>query len=569
MGVDLISDDVEAIARSLDRDVTPYLAGLRRYARALAGSRVEGDKLVKAALRRMRTNPNDTPKGRGQKISLYAVFHDTARLLERKGYAIASDAEGISFRSRSTGHLISDVSIPARQALLLKEMEGFSNADVSYLLGIPETDIIGTELRIVVEIDNNHSIDALIMIGDDNEARIVSDVIRGMGFNVFASTRTWFASFRASARREANLIIAGDKLADGRSGISAAEQAVRTRRVPVVLITERAEFVDQSKFPEGAFVVRPNFDPTTLKEAILRAVSAKLPVDHFQLPSGEEGSVDLSITGLSNAFAVSPGPIIAEVVQGRLELAPPSRPQTRVAMGSLDELRKDHLADVERVLAVCSNVGPAFQGRFETLSILLRNELSDSSTLRIANQVTALDQMKDSIDELLSPQSSADVKSTISSLITFTRQFPVWREFLEEAIATSRMSPKGLDALEKVAASIIAQNDSVISPDLRKAVGETFSLERVTHHPAVELSLVRAISNPFKAIGRYLIDRANGAGREFNKALEEELGSAMVAGLRNLVLAASTPLLVMASQLPAEFAWVGPLLALFRVAQGR
>ena len=272
---------------------------------------------------------------------------------------------------------------------------------------------------------------------------------------------------------------------------------------------------------------------------------------------------------LEQALQSQAGPVDANLVEGQLRLSEADRADARIAPEVLDALRLDHLRDVRRIIATASNIGPSFTSRLTELASLLEGTVTDQTALRLGNQVTALRAMKLAIDEMLGKDSAADVKAVIDALTNFCRQFPVWRTFLDEAQAMQALTTDQQRALEDVSRVIQAQPDEAVAQELKTAIAELQAVQAETPGPTSGLAFARAVGNPLRAIGRYIIARAKGAGDEFNEALDKKIGEGLASSVVTLIIAASTPLLSLAVQMPSEFAWVGPVLALLRVLQAK
>jgi hypothetical protein len=339
--------------------------------------------------------------------------------------------------------------------------------------------------------------------------------------------------------------------------------------------------IDDSEFPSGAIRLMRPYDESILRsvisEALLIGFDRDSLVDETQSDRLDEPNdhaeidpVEVDVAQLEEALSTGPSPVESEFIGGQLRLAETTPlAETLIPMAALEALKEDHSRDVLRVLTIASNVGPSFNARLEALSKLLEDELTEQSILRIGNQVEALRLMRAAVDEALGPQSAGDVKALIDALRKFTRQFRLWRQFSDEASTIATLSDDERGALRDVARALYAQPSEVVSEPLKEAIKETEAAQRDVPNPASDLAFAQAIASPFRAIGRYLVARAKGAGTQFNASLEKNIGEGLAGGVVTLLIAASTPLLALAVQMPSHFAWVGPILAALRVTLKR
>ena len=256
------------------------------------------------------------------------------------------------------------------------------------------------------------------------------------------------------------------------------------------------------------------------------------------------------------------------IVNGRLEFGNKSPCIDIGRLARLESLRQDHLNDAERFYEIASNLSVGFGSRVRRLAQILSLPLTEESSFRIANQVQGIKEIWTTLENELTPASSADIGSFVKSMIDFSNQFPAWREFLEDSEV--RRPPVALEvqALKQLATVIQHQPSNLIADDLKSAVqeaseaGENSSSARISY-------LQRLIHNTFFAAGHYIIERSKGAKTKFNDKIEKEIGEGLASGLVNLILVASTPLLALMMQLPAHFGWVGPALAAARLLSSR
>ena len=104
---------------------SPFLARLRRYARALAGPGAAPDELVRQTLERAAHSPQPLGEDRESRIALFTLMHEI--------YAHGGTPE----RTHEFDRAISALPPEQREVLLLVSVEEMSYEDVAKTLAIP------------------------------------------------------------------------------------------------------------------------------------------------------------------------------------------------------------------------------------------------------------------------------------------------------------------------------------------------------------------------------------------------------------------------------------------------
>ncbi|RZK37199.1 MAG: hypothetical protein EOO61_09305 [Hymenobacter sp.] len=253
----------------------------------------------------------------------------------------------------------------------------------------------------------------------------------------------------------------------------------------------------------------------------------------------------------------------ARVKQGKLRLAQQSLNLPIVTLDQLEVLRIDHLEEAKLSRIEAGNLSSGFNRRLSSVILLLSEPLTDDSSLRLANQVSALAAMRATIMEELTPISAVNFTSFIDQLVLYCNKFPSWRTFtaLESSSATT-------NEVSSIAATLLNNRNLVVSQDIQDALTEAVETSGDVNKSG-QVYFEGLVHNVFSEAGRYILARAKGISSGFNEKLDKEIGEGLAVGLSNLLIAASTPLLALAVQLPATWAWAGPAIAAARVVLGR
>lgn len=260
---------------SLGAQLAPHLPYVRRYARALTGNQVAGDRIVRATLEAVVAAPEEFPRDVSPRIGLYQLFEtfwsasyqSGAESMDDGGADLNGDLTDVAVQSR-----LSSMTPLSRRALLLTTMEGFSHAEAAELLHTDPDNIEELVAEALREIGEQTRVRVLIIEDEPMIAMDIQDVVEEAGYEVagIASTRTEAVKlFEATG---AGLVLADIQLADNSSGIDAVHDIWHERRVPVVFITAFPERLLTGEKPEPAFLITKPFERRTVQAAMAQAL---------------------------------------------------------------------------------------------------------------------------------------------------------------------------------------------------------------------------------------------------------------------------------------------------------
>jgi CheY-like chemotaxis protein/DNA-directed RNA polymerase specialized sigma24 family protein len=218
----------------------PYL---RRYARAVTGAAAQGDLMVEEMLETLLGDA----EGKVSRVTLFRAL-DTA----------------LAGRSRS--------SPPARRALLLTAMEGFTQADTAAILAVPETELAG--LLALAESDLADTPASRICIIEDEPliGASLSQIVNSLGHAVTGVLSTRTSAVAHGLSEKPDLILADIELADGSQGTDAVAEIRRTLTVPAIFITAFPERLLSGRSGEPTFLIPKPFKPSHVKAVITQAL---------------------------------------------------------------------------------------------------------------------------------------------------------------------------------------------------------------------------------------------------------------------------------------------------------
>jgi DNA-directed RNA polymerase specialized sigma24 family protein len=116
------------------QEIATLLPSLRRYARAVTGSRQSGDRYIRIALEILAEEPWRVRPGRDVKLRLYKLFDEVLSIFEPDPTEGTVDQADPYHRLR---HGVMDLPLLSRKLLLLVTVERFPLSRAAELLGMP------------------------------------------------------------------------------------------------------------------------------------------------------------------------------------------------------------------------------------------------------------------------------------------------------------------------------------------------------------------------------------------------------------------------------------------------
>ena len=242
--------------QDLTSKIGTNLPFLRRYARALTGSQVEGDKYAVAALEAILSDTSIFDHEASNKVALFKVFHS---IWSTSGATLSEAETGVAAKAQK--HL-SRLTSGTREALLLHTIEEMSFTDVASVLAIAYSEMA-------------KSLAGRVMIIED-EAIIAMDleaIVADMGHTVTGIARTADAAVQLYNTERPHLIMSDIQLADGSSGIDAVNKIVEDAPdIPVIFITAFPERLLTGEGPEPAFLISKPYTEEQVRSAVSQAM---------------------------------------------------------------------------------------------------------------------------------------------------------------------------------------------------------------------------------------------------------------------------------------------------------
>ena len=247
--------------------VAEHLPLLRRYARALTGNQASGDAYVGAMLEALLQDASLLDERHGPRAGLFKLFTQIWNSV-----SVNNDNPDVATLPLPSERRLSNITPLPRQAFLLLSLEGFSEEEVAFILGIDVaetrklTDTAGREMAAEI------ATDVLIIEDETFIAMDLESLVKNLGHNVIGVARTHADAVALAKNKKPGLILADIQLADGSSGLEAVNELLKVFEVPVVFITAYPERFLTGERPEPAFLISKPFQPAMVSAVASQAL---------------------------------------------------------------------------------------------------------------------------------------------------------------------------------------------------------------------------------------------------------------------------------------------------------
>jgi CheY-like chemotaxis protein len=240
----------------------PYL---RRYARALLGTRSAGD----AAVETMLETKMLVMLGQGKNV---AQRKDLFRALDETIMEELSDGK----LNQEVAKILRTMTTDERRAVMLTAVEGFSIFETAEIL-CTSTNFVEDALT-NAETSLKSALATTVLVIEDEIliAEMLAGIVLEAGHSVLGIATTHRQAVELAASGNFGLILADIALADGSSGAEAVQeiQASLPRPVPVIFITAFPKRLLTGDSSEPAFLIPKPFLPRQVRAMVEQAVMA-------------------------------------------------------------------------------------------------------------------------------------------------------------------------------------------------------------------------------------------------------------------------------------------------------
>jgi len=255
---------------SYEKGVSAHLPYLRRFARALSGSQSGGDSYVAATLEAIIADPGAFNSGSDSRVGLYRLFLDIWSTIPLNNQH--SSPRSLSPEEASATRRLDLITPRPRVAFLLSAVEGFSTEELALALRCSVPDAVALLDEANREIANQMRTDVLIIEDEPLIALDIEALVEELGHRVVKVARTHREALAAVKDFTPGLILADIQLADGSSGLEAANEILQSYEVPVIFVTAYPERFLTGAPPEPTYLITKPFRVETLKAVISQAL---------------------------------------------------------------------------------------------------------------------------------------------------------------------------------------------------------------------------------------------------------------------------------------------------------
>jgi len=251
---------------SSDEGLVGHVPFLRRFARALTGSQTLGDACVVSAIERILAGKAGNMPAR---IELYRSVVEQVDALEAR--PLVSDAPSTPAVDAVQRDLAALTPV-GRQAFLLVAMEEFTLQDAALVLGMAPDEVASLLEDANQDIASQIATDVVIIEDEPLIAMDLEQLVQSLGHRVVRVARTERQAIEAVQQTRPGLVLADIQLADGSSGIDAANEFLQDVSVPVIFVTAFPERLLTGLRPEPTFLISKPFQAEALKAVISQAL---------------------------------------------------------------------------------------------------------------------------------------------------------------------------------------------------------------------------------------------------------------------------------------------------------
>ena len=253
---------------NIAKSVAPNLPYLRRFSRALTGNQASGDAYVAALLEALIADTTQFDSGINPRTALYQAY---CSLWESISINLRKADPEPNWEATAQNQL-SNIAPKAREAFLLMAVEGFTTDEVSIILSTSNTQTLALLEEASQTIVKQVATDVLIIEDEPIIAMDLERIMESLGHRVLGIARTQKEAVHLALTKHPKLVLADIQLADGSSGLDAANQILSNFPVPIVFITAFPERLLTGEKPEPAFLITKPFLPEMVKAVVSQAL---------------------------------------------------------------------------------------------------------------------------------------------------------------------------------------------------------------------------------------------------------------------------------------------------------
>ena len=255
------------MSSSISDLVGPQLPLLRRFSRALNGSQHRGDAYVVALLEMLIADQRAFRRDLPPKLALFQLYMHVWNAVPING-----SADPVSEEVGAADRQIETLTPKPRQAFLLAALENFTVGEIAAVLQCPEAAVRDYIDAAGKEISAQIAAKVLIIEDEPVIAIELESIVTEIGHEVIGVATTHREAVAMVERREPGLILADIQLADGSSGIDAANEILQRINTPLIFITAYPERLLTGDRVEPTFLITKPFKAEMVKAMVSQAL---------------------------------------------------------------------------------------------------------------------------------------------------------------------------------------------------------------------------------------------------------------------------------------------------------
>lgn len=246
-----------------------HLPYLRRFARALTGSQSSGDAYAVATLEAIIANRDTFDSSSPAKVSLFRVFHAVWSSSGQLNEAPPTETDEVEANAQRR---LAALAPPSREAFLLGALEDFSLAEIASIMELPEIETTALHQTALAEIEKQTAARILIIEDEPIIAMDIESIVQELGHESVGIADTRDQAVQMAEESKPDLVLSDIQLADGSSGIDAANDILAKSDVPIIFITAFPERLLTGERPEPTFLITKPFKRSAVQAAVSQAL---------------------------------------------------------------------------------------------------------------------------------------------------------------------------------------------------------------------------------------------------------------------------------------------------------
>jgi len=255
------------LSHAISSEIEANIPYLRRYARAVTGSRARGDFLAEETLTWVVTGQLSLDAHLSAKVLLFRALQDLWRKNPHQ------NMEGLNSAEVAAHLHLAKLTPGSREALLLRSFENFTDLEIGEVMRVPPAH--AAELISIARLDLAKAITGRVLLIEDEPAiaQEIENIVTAMGHSVIGAATNHRDAVRMAKLDGPDLILSDIQLAENTSGLEAVSEILAGGAdTPVVYVTAYPEQLLTGAQSEPAFLVTKPYSVDQVRSAVSQAM---------------------------------------------------------------------------------------------------------------------------------------------------------------------------------------------------------------------------------------------------------------------------------------------------------